>query len=77
MSMNITSEERDGQINKGRGMSEFVHWMGRHMKAYGREKLRKNVIPVKMQVIPEQTFISMAVDIDCWVTESARQEGTK
>lgn len=48
MSMIITSEERDGYINKGRGTAEFVRWMDRSMKAYGGEKLRKTVIPVKM-----------------------------
>lgn len=35
MSMNITSEERDGKINKGRGMGEFVLWEGR--SAWRRE----------------------------------------
>lgn len=48
MSMNTACEERDGEINKGRGMSEFVRWEGRSMREYGGEKLRKIAIPVKM-----------------------------
>lgn len=48
MSMNITSEERDGKINKSRGMGECVRWEGRRVKAYGGEKPRKIVIPVEM-----------------------------
>lgn len=54
-------------------MRESAARKGRSREALGEEKLREIVIPAKMWVIPEEVFISMAVDIDCWVTESARQ----
>lgn len=73
MSMNITSEERerDGWINKGRGMGEFV--VGR-ARTHGGQKRGKIIIPVKMWVIPEQIFISVAVKS---IVGSLSQQGSR